>query len=172
MKRIIIHHTGGTYTPNAVDRKAYHYVISGTGEPFIGTFTPEDNENCNDGVYAAHTKLGNTGSIGVAFACNLDYSIKSKTKTKFPLTREQYEAGCKLIAALMYKYNIPIQNVFTHYEFDKIHNINQGKSDITYLPWKPQVEPDEVQIYFRQTIMWYYNKLKDKFTKCNIMLDM
>ena len=43
MKRIVIHWTGGTNHPNAIDLKHYHYVIAGDGEVFEGTFTPEDN---------------------------------------------------------------------------------------------------------------------------------
>lgn len=159
MKRIIIHHTGGTYTPNRVDKNAYHYIISGSGEVYKGIHKPEDNENCYDGNYAAHTRGGNTNSIGIAFACNLDYSISSPNKTKFPLTREQFESGCKLTAELMKKYHISIYEVYTHYGFDKLHNIKQGKSDITFIPWEPKLNKDLVESYIKNKVMWYYEKL-------------
>lgn len=66
MKRIIIHWTAGTGSPNSVDKHHYHYLIDSQGKIHNGIFTPEDNLNCYDGRYAAHTGGGNTASIGVA----------------------------------------------------------------------------------------------------------
>ena len=66
MKRIIIHWTAGTYQPNNTDFEHYHYLVNGDGMVINGKFKPEDNLNCNDGKYAAHTGGGNTGSIGIA----------------------------------------------------------------------------------------------------------
>ena len=58
MKRIIIHWTAGFGSPNFVDKKHYHYLIDSSGGVHNGDFKPEDNENCNDGKYAAHTGGG------------------------------------------------------------------------------------------------------------------
>lgn len=159
MKRIILHHTGGTYNPNPVDKKAYHYIINNNGEIFAGYYKPEDNEDCTDKKYAAHTLRGNTGSIGIAAACNYCFSPVSKS-SQFPLTKTQFEAMCALSAKMCIKYNIKIENIFTHWGFDKAHNINQGKCDIIYLPFKPELNPYQVQDYFRQKIKWYITKCK------------
>lgn len=161
MRRIIIHHTAGSYTPNNVDRKAYHYLVQDDGFIQDGLYKPEDNENCKDGVYAAHTYLGNTGSIGVAACCNFNFKLNEpNTSTKYPLTAKQFESICKLCATLCKKYNISANEIYTHYGFDAKHNIKQGKVDITYLPFLPNKKPLEVQDYFRYVTKVYLNNLK------------
>ena len=54
MKRIIVHWTAGTYTPNVTDLEHYHYLITGKGQIVKGKYSVEDNEYCGDDVYAAH----------------------------------------------------------------------------------------------------------------------
>jgi N-acetyl-anhydromuramyl-L-alanine amidase AmpD len=157
MKRIIIHHTGGAYKPNDTDLKAYHYLIDNIGNIYEGVYKPEDNEVCKPYKYAAHTKLGNTGSIGIAACCNYGFDIKHK-QSIYPLTLQQFKAMIKLSAKLCKAYNIPASQVFTHYWFDKCNNIKQGKSDITYIPWKPELAPDQVIGYFRSEIRKELNK--------------
>lgn len=151
MKRIIIHHTAGAYKPNSTDLKAYHFLVDNLGTVHSGVYKPEDNENCKDGKYAAHTYLGNTGSIGVAACCNYGFNLKHK-QSLYPFTPKQFNTICKLCVYLSCKYDIRISNIYTHYGFDKSKGIYQGKIDITYLPWKPDLNPDEVQNYFRQEI--------------------
>lgn len=151
MKRIIIHHTAGAYKPNITDLKAYHFLVDNLGTVHSGVYKPEDNENCKDGKYAAHTYLGNTGSIGVSACCNYGFNLKHK-QSLYPFTLKQFNTICKLCVYLSYKYDIKISNIYTHYGFDKSKGIHQGKIDITYLPWKPDLNPDEVQNYFRQEI--------------------
>lgn len=159
MKRIIIHHTGGSYIPNDIDLKAYHFLVDDLGALYKGKFKPEDNENCQDKFYAAHTLKGNTGSIGIAACCNFNFSLKApKTSTKYPLTKKQFERICLECARMCIKYNIKPDNVYTHYGFDLQHNIKQGKVDITYLPFNPELKPIEVQEYFRNKIKWYIKK--------------
>ena len=151
MKRIIIHHTAGSYIPNNTDKKAYHYLVDNYGKVFEGIYKPEDNENCNDGKYAAHALKGNTGSIGVSACCNMKFNLTTKV-SPYPLTLTQFKAICKLCLELCKKYKISVDNIFTHYGFDLAHNIKQGKVDITYLPFKPELNPIQVQNYFRTEI--------------------
>lgn len=151
MKRIIIHHTGGSYRPNSTDRKAYHFLIDGLGNITTGVYKVSDNENCKDGKYAAHTLNGNTGSIGVAACCNFNFNTLTH-KTPYPFLKEQFNSIVDLCAELCKEYNIDVENVFTHYWFDKCNNINQGKSDIIFLPWKPDLKPNEIIYYFRDEI--------------------
>lgn len=151
MQRIIIHHTGGSYKPNSTDLKAYHYLIDNLGNITPGVYKVSDNEDCTDGKYAAHTRLGNTGSIGIAACCNYGFDMKHK-QSMYPLTLQQFKVIIKLCAQLCKVYNIETKNVFTHYWFDKCKGIKQGKSDITFIPWKPELKPDEVIGYFRSEI--------------------
>ena len=144
MRRIIIHHTGGTYKANNVDKKAYHYIIEGDGTIVKGDYLVHDNEDCTDGKYAAHTYKGNTGSIGIAVACNYGYTISNPRACKFPLTFKQYQTLIKFTKRLMKQYGIGLGDVWTHYEFDRIRHISQGKSDITFLPHLSSLKPYEI----------------------------
>lgn len=160
MKRIIIHWTAGTNKPCAENLEHYHYLVTGAGEVQNGKYKPEDNLNCNDGKYAAHTGGGNTGSIGVAM-CGMYVPAKVDIKrTEYPLTRKQYERTFKLCADLCKKYNIPItpDTVMTHYEFGKKHpnTSSAGKIDITYMtPWE-EILPAKIGDFIRNKIRWYY----------------
>lgn len=157
MKRIIIHHTAGTYKPNQTDLEHYHYLIDDIGCVYSGKYKPEDNIDCTDGSYAAHTYLGNTKSIGIAACCNYNFNLRDK-ESEYPITRKQFETLCRLAARMCRKYKIDINNVYTHFGYDKLKNINQGKIDITYLPFKPELNPFQVQDFFRAKIRWYINK--------------
>ena len=158
MKHIIIHWTAGAYKPNATDLAHYHYLIDDEGKVYEGNFKPEDNENCNDGHYAAHTGGGNTGSIGISL-CDMCGFVNRKSAGAYPLTKVQCERAFKLIAELSKKYNIQItpQNVMTHYEFGLKHpnTTSAGKIDIVYLPPYPDVEQSKIGDYIRSKARWY-----------------
>lgn len=159
MKRIVIHWTGGSYKFNYSGYEHYHYLINDVGVIVAGKYKPEDNLNCYDGKYAKHTGGGNTGSIGVSM-CGMYQFDGNPNSTKYPLTRKQCEATFKLCAELCKKYNIPINNVITHYEFgrDNPKTSSAGKIDIIYLPPFPEVKRDDVGKFIRNKILWYYNK--------------
>lgn len=159
LEKIIIHWTAGAYYPNATDLNHYHYVINKDGEVKPGKYKPEDNLNCYDGKYAQHCGGGNTGAIGVAY-CGMAGFKNANNPGKYPLTFKQVESGFKLCAELCKKYNIPINNVMTHYEFGKLHpnTLSAGKIDIIYLPCFPNVKANEIGAFIRQKIKWY--KLK------------
>lgn len=159
MKRIIIHWTAGSYQPNTTDYEHYHYLINGDGLVINGKYKPEDNLNCYDGKYAAHTGGGNTGSIGVAMCGMLKYSsLKGISSTKYPLKKTQCERCFKLIAELSKKYDIPITNqtVMTHYEFGQKNpkTSSFGKIDITVLP-PYLISSDKVGDFIRSKARWY-----------------
>lgn len=162
MKRIIIHWTAGNYMPNEHELNCYHYLIGSKGEVYHGSHKPEDNENCNDGNYAAHTGGGNTGSIGIA-ACGM-FGFKDRQDVgDYPLTAVQCERLFKLVAevAKKYKINITPQTVMTHYEFGIQHpnTDSKGKIDIIYLPPFPTVKQSEVGDYIRNKAKWYSSKI-------------
>lgn len=96
----------------------------------------------------------------------------AKKQTKYPLTQKQIEAFCCLTAYLSVKYGILIneKTVFTHYEFDQKRQKNkrEGKIDITYLHFAPNLSLKSVGNYLRQKISWYRDKIKQnkyKFSK-------
>lgn len=161
MKRIIIHWTGGTGKPNQHEKECYHFLIDAEGKKHKGIFKPEDNENCYDGKYAAHTGGGNTGSIGVSLCGMLNYHNRCDIGP-YPITAVQFEAACKFIAELCKKYNIKItpDTVLTHYEFGIKHpkTESKGKIDIVYLPPYPSIEKENVGCFIRSKIRWYYLK--------------
>lgn len=160
MNKIIIHWTAGTYQPNTTDLEHYHFLIDGEGKNHNGKFKPEDNENCNDGKYAAHTGGGNTGAIGVSMCAMAGFNSAASCGN-YPITPVQLEACFKLCAELCKKYNIPVENVWTHYEFGINHpdTTSHGKIDIIYLPPYPLVKRNEVGGFIRSKIRWYLNKL-------------
>lgn len=160
MNKIIIHWTAGTYQPNTTDLEHYHFLIDGEGKKHNGKYKPEDNENCNDGKYAAHTGGGNTGAIGVSMCAMAGFNSTASCGN-YPITPVQLEACFKLCAELCKKYNIPVENVWTHYEFGINHpdTTSHGKIDIIYLPPYPLVKRNEVGGFIRSKIRWYLNKL-------------
>lgn len=163
MKRIILHWTAGSYQANVTDKEHYHYLVTGDGSLITGKYEPEDNLNCNDGKYAAHTGGGNTGSIGIAMCGMANYSpVKGLTSTKYPLKKVQCERFFKLIAELCKKYNLPINKdtVMTHYEFGQSHpnTTSYGKIDINFLP-DYLVNSNNVGDFIRDKARWYFERL-------------
>lgn len=147
--RICIHHTAGTYKPNVTDLSHYHFLIDSEGNIHKGKFEPEDNIDCKDGKYAEHCALGNTGAIGVAYCGN-------RGDGKYPLTKKQLEAGFKLCAELVLKYNIMIApaTVYTHMEYDKLH-AHKGKIDIEKLPQYAVYGYTQVGNFIRNKVLYY-----------------
>lgn len=168
-RKLCGHWTAGTYNPCADDILAYHYLVDGTGQIFKGKYKIEDNDNCYDGKYAMHCGGGNTGCIGIAMCSMAEFDLKNK-KTKYPITPKQYESFCALAAYLSINYGIPNINtrIFTHAEFDKRKAKPEGKIDILYLPFAPQISASKIGNEFRKKVGWYrdqFKKGKKKFVK-------
>ena len=162
MDKIIIHWTAGTNVPNSVDLKHYHFLIDKYGRVHNGIFKPEDNENCYDGKYAAHTGGGNTRAIGLALCGMCGYSSPSITGA-YSLNKVQCEAAFQYAAKLAKKYNIPIDSahIMTHYEFGQKNptTTSAGKIDIVYLPPYPDVKQNRIGDFIRNKIRWYFERL-------------
>ena len=146
--------------PNSTEFQHYHYLIDKDGVIHEGKYKPEDNENCSDGRYAAHTGGGNTGSIGVALCGMMGYKNPQNVGV-YPLTSKQVEAGFKFCATLIKKYKLQLSNVITHYEFGKLHpdTSSAGKIDITYLPPYPYVKAEEMGGFIRSKIRWCLERI-------------
>lgn len=162
MKKIIIHWTAGAYTPNSTDLKHYHYLIDKNGRTNYGIYKPEDNENCNDGKYAAHTGGGNTGAIGIALCGMYGFTSVSKIGS-YPVTKVQCEALFSFVAKLAKKYGIKIDSdhIMTHYEFGLKNpkTTSAGKIDIVYLPPYPQIKKQDIGDFIRNKVEWYSKRL-------------
>ena len=155
-RNIILHWTAGDYYPNATDLMHYHYLVDRDGIIHKGRYKPSDNLNCTDGNYAAHCGGGNTGRIGIALCCRLNYEIQPKPK--------QLEAFCKLAAQLCILYGLEPTDCVTHAEWGVSHpkTSSYGKIDINYIPNPPITGIKECGDYLREKISWYYIKLKNK----------
>lgn len=158
MKRITIHWTCGTYTPNSCDLLHYHFLIDGNGNIINGKYTPEDNINCKDGKYAAHTGGGNTNNIGVALCGMHGYEVNKAIRKlgSYPLRKLQFDSLYILVANICKKYDIAVNedNVLTHYEFGLKHpnTTSKGKIDINFIPHMPNLQAKEVGNYIRENI--------------------
>ena len=152
LNKIIIHWTAGNYEPNETDVNHYHYLINGSGLVKRGKHTPEDNEDCTDGKYAAHTGGGNTGAIGIALCCMKD--------SKTPPIKKQVEACCNLAAQLCVIYGIKPINCITHAEFGQAHpnTSSYGKIDINSIPYANIKGIKPCGDYLRNKINWYYQR--------------
>ena len=152
MKRIIIHWTGGKYTPNNIDLEHYHFLIDGNGKIIEGKYKPEDNLNCNDNIYAAHTGGGNTAAVGVAL-CGMFGFHSRFNQGLFPITKKQCDVLFRFVSDLSKKYNIPITSntILTHYEFGLKNPATSsfGKIDINFLPPYPHLPPDKIGDFIR-----------------------
>lgn len=159
MKRIIYHWTASGHYPTDFEKNFYHFLIDRNGKVYEGKYKPEDNIDCTDGKYCAHTGGGNTGAIGIAFCGMLNFNYKTK-QTKYPLTQVQCERGWKLGADLCKKYNLKpnTKTILTHYEFGQQNpeTASHGKIDIIYLPFEPKLGILEVGSYIRRKVKWYY----------------
>lgn len=162
MKKIILHWTAGLYYPNESEYRHYHYLIDKDGKVHDGEYKPEDNLNCYDGKYAAHTGGGNTAAIGVAMCAMFGYKSREFVGN-YPITAVQFESCMKFCAELVKKYSININasEVMTHYEFGKKNpkTSSAGKIDITYIPPYSRVGKDDCGNFIRSKIRWYKEKM-------------
>lgn len=164
LNKIILHWTAGGKQPNTTDLEHYHFVVDGDGLVRQGKYKPEDNENCKDGKYAAHTGGGNTGAIGIALCGMLGYNDTTKecVDNNNMLSRKQFEAMFNYTSMLCKKYNIPVSNVITHAEFGLSNpkSSSKGKIDINYIPYADLEGVSECGEYIRNKVQWYYERGK------------
>lgn len=144
LTRIIGHWTGGGWKASELDREHYQFIVEDDGNVVAGIHTPEDNIRVTDGIYGAHTRQLNTGSIGVAVAAMRGAQERPLLWGDAPITVVQVDAFCRLVAQLATKYRIPVtrRTILTHAEVFPTLGIRQrGKWDITCLPGDTAVRP-------------------------------
>lgn len=143
MARLIVHWTAGSHNVDPVSKEHYHFIVAGDGTVVRGDHRVEDNLATSDGIYAAHTRGCNAGSIGVAMAGMMGAEGPGKLG-KFPLTKVQWDACMALIKKLTKQYGIPVtrNTVLSHAEVQTNLGIRQnGKIDISFgVPGKPELK--------------------------------
>jgi len=138
MNRITVHHSGGSYTPNLTDLKAYHGVIDGDGQHIPGKFKVEDNApgKIRKGHYAAHTWKLNTGNIGRCIgAMGGGMTWASPYEGKYPVLPVQVDALVAQVAKDVIEYGIPVtrRTVLSHAEVQPTLGVTQrNKWDFDY----------------------------------------
>jgi len=158
---IILHWTAGNHKPNATDKQHYQLLIDGDG-----------NEITNLPIGTGANTAG-MNSITYNIACCGGLSIS-------PLTKVQCEAMFKAAAQAIRRYDLKLEDVFTHYEIGelcKAHtkgekpNItgllpwnnylkdNIGKVDITILPYEYGATVKTCGNTIRNKIKWYLNQM-------------
>ena len=142
MKRIIAHWTGGAGRASALDLEHYHRLTEHDGNIVEGNEAIADNIVTSDGDYAAHTLRLNTASIGVAICGMRDAMEQPFSPGPSPITSDQFDAFCRMIADLALEYGIPVspETILTHAEVEGTLGVKQrGKWDITRLPWREDI---------------------------------
>ncbi|MCL4066832.1 N-acetylmuramoyl-L-alanine amidase [Pseudomonas sp. GX19020] len=119
MNRIIAHHTGGAYFPNATDLAACHRLLDGDGQPHDGKHPISANapgRALTAGTYAAHCLNLNSGSIGVSICAMANAAWGAPASWTHPLKPAQVDALVIEIARLCRIYGIPVtrQMVLSH----------------------------------------------------------
>lgn len=177
-ERLICHWTAGGHRATEHELLRYHLLIEHhEGDPTdpsddsvrgvagvpvernCGQVSAPAAHNAPDGEgYAAHVRLFNSGSIGVA-ACAMRGAVDRRPGGTVdpgpsPLTREQVVAlvkvGVEFCASYEYR---PIDDrVMTHQEVETLHGVDQrGKWDLSWLPFG-DYGPDEVGPFLREQV--------------------
>lgn len=158
-RRVILHWTGGGARANAVDRKAYHYIVEHDGNVVQGVHPVAANmQRVWGDDYAHHTGGFNSFSVGVSYAGMKD-SVSARNPGPAPLRPDQVLEGLRFVAACCRAWNLdpldPAQ-VFHHREAWELHGVkgtqNHKKLDITYLPFMPELGPPETGPWLRRKI--------------------
>jgi len=136
-RRIIVHWTAGPHVSTAVDRQHYHVLIEALapGVHIVrGARTIADNDSTSDGRYAAHTRLLNQGSIGVAVCGMAGATERPYSPGRRPITDAQWRALYAVLADLCERYGLaPVPaSLCSHAEVERVHGVRQaGKWDIS-----------------------------------------
>lgn len=147
LERIVMHWSGGTGTPNAVDRRAYHALVTGPhgwvvrGEYPLSANVPPLAKN-----YAMHVGGRNTGSAGVSWCGMRGSNALAGVMGPHPITGTQLHRGLAFTAHLCTALGLDVADpahVFTHREAWELHKVrgreNHTKPDWIVLPSEPGV---------------------------------
>lgn len=154
MRGIVLHWTGGAYTPNKIDLAHYHLLIDGDGNVIKGDHSIKDNESSTDLDYAAHAGGYNTKQIGVAL-CGMNGANQGNSDNgPYPITEKQWQVAIAVLAELANFYAISNTAIITHAEIWPRYKVGRSdKWDITRLPWNKSIKgADGVGSYLRDSV--------------------
>ena len=158
---IVAHWTGGGPRANSTDRKAYHAIAEHDGDIVAGIPFERNFRSPLPSGYAAHTGGFNTGRAGFAWAGMAGYTGRRGSETS-AITEIAFEAGCEFLAVLCRAWALLPMNpddLCTHLEVWTVHQVrgkrNHEKTDIEYLPFRPDLGRDEVGPYLRSRVETY-----------------
>ena len=155
MKRVVLHWTAGAYQPSGDDKAHYHILIDGDRGLHRGTRSIADNVSTADGIYAAHTRKLNTGSIGVTCCAMAAAKEAPYEPGSAPMTEGQWTRMAEVTADLCRFYKIPVtpKTVVGHGEVPTHLGIDQGgKWDPMVLPWNRGLTRTQVGNFFRSVV--------------------
>lgn len=141
MNRIVLHHTGGGYTPSAEDLAAYHEVTDGDGKTHAGRHPILANapgKSLIAGRYAAHVAGLNTGSIGLSMACMKGGVWSNPSECAFFPKPAQLRSFVRNAAEKCISFGIGVTRttVLTHAEVQGTLGVKQkNKWDFDYDPF-------------------------------------
>lgn len=150
--RLTLHHTGGSYEPNALDRKSYNEIVSGDGIVVKGTYPSDANavgKRLISGRYFAHTRSLNGGNFGLSAACMLNHEWHNPKRGAYFPKKAQLDAFLKRAAEICQIYDIPVtrQTVLSHAEVQTTLGVPQAaKWDFDYDPFGEATTRDPIII--------------------------
>lgn len=154
VRRCILHWTAGLPEPTALDKRHYHLLIRQDGAAVRG--------NTPIGSVASHTRLLNTGSVGIA-VCGMLGATPRGHYGPYPLTAVQVERMTQGVAEVCHAYELAVteRTVLCHSEAWRVYRRPQlGKFDIDVLPYESELPADEVHALLRRKVQWYLQRLK------------
>lgn len=136
--RITAHHTGGGYTPNAIDLRSYPICIDGDGQPHRGSHPWDANaagKPLVSGRYFAHTRGLNSGNFGIAICAMAGGQWSNPRGSKAFPRPAQVDALISEMAARCRQFGIVPDRRFTlsHAEVEPTLGVRQAqKWDFDY----------------------------------------
>jgi len=146
-KIVTLHWSAGNYTYCSPD---YHYSI--TFDKKLGKAKVVQMCDSDDDILA-HTWRRNTDNIGVTICSGLN--MTEKTDGDCPPRLEQIELAATLVANLMSKHDIPIEDVYDHAHFAQLDGYPSERWDC-----RKYLKGQEKNVYelIRDKALWYYNQ--------------
>lgn len=161
---VVLHWTAGGPRANAVDLKAYHFVVEKDGNVRRGFWPVVANmRKVSGGDYAMHTGGFNSYRVGISGAGMMSYESPREVGP-YPLTQVQVERMCELAAYFCQLGDLDplqVESVLTHREVWTKLGIkgtrNHLKLDIEHLPFALSIDKEDVGDHLRSRTAWYLN---------------
>lgn len=139
VKGINVHWTAGPPISRPDEADHYHAILNQDLTVAKGRYSPKDNEDTLDKIYAAHTLGNNRFRYGYSLAGMRGAKQSPFNPGPSPITEAQWSRAMIHLAQLCKFYGVKVtpQTLLTHAEVEKILGIKQkAKWDIAVLPWQ------------------------------------